>query len=58
MKVPHGFRGVGRQRLQHSQAIEHLLPVGLENFSAQSLRRASGLIQHDGADSLFRQCQG
>jgi hypothetical protein len=58
MKVPHGSRGIGRQRLQHAQAIEHVLSVRLENFSPQALWRTCGLIQHDGADPLLGQGQG
>jgi hypothetical protein len=58
MKMPHGPRRIGRQRLQHAQAIEHVLSVRLENFSPQALGWTGCLIQHDGADSLFRQRQG
>jgi hypothetical protein len=58
MKVPHGPYGIGRQRWQHAQAIEYLLSVRLENFSPQSPGWTNGLIQHDGADPLLRQCQG
>ena len=58
MKMPHGPRGIGRQRWQHAQAIEDLLPVRLENFSPQALGWTGGLIQYDGADPLLRQRQG
>jgi hypothetical protein len=58
MKEPHGLRSIDRQQWQHAQAIEYLLSVRLENFSPQTLGRASGLVQHDGADPLLRQCQG
>ena len=58
MEQPHRFRGISRQRLQYTQTIEDALPVRLKDFSPQALGRTSGLIQHDGADPLLRQCQG
>src|SRR6185437_3364846 len=55
MKLLHCTGGLDRQSTQKPQAVENLLPVRLQDLSAQSLRWSRRLLEDDRVDPLLGQ---